>query len=345
MRLFDDNGYLDMASIIGTGYPFIFIVGGRGTGKTYGALKYVSENDIFFMYMRRTQSQIELVNKDQFNPFNAINEDTGERIRPRPFTKYNSVFERITPAIEGGEGEQAEPIGYTAALSTIANMRSFDASAVQVLIYDEFIPEKHERPIKYEGMALLNAYESINRNRELKGRAPLQLVCMANANDLANPIFVELDLVNVAMKMADKGQQVRRDNKRGILLINLQTTPIGQKKQQTALYKLTAADSEFSRMAITNEYSMEEIGQIKPQNLAEYIPLVMVGEICVYKHKSERRYYICDHVSGSPDRYTSGQADLMRYRKRYYYLWLAYMENNIYFQNYLTQVLFERYTK
>ena len=83
MRLFDENGYLDMGEIIGTGYPFIFIVGGRGIGKTYGALKYVYENDIFFMYMRRTQSQIDLVNKEQFNPFNAINADLGVYVRPK----------------------------------------------------------------------------------------------------------------------------------------------------------------------------------------------------------------------------------------------------------------------
>lgn len=342
MKLFDDNGYLDMGEIIGTGYPFIFIVGGRGIGKTYGALKYVYENDIFFMYMRRTQSQIDLVNKEQFNPFNAINADLGVYVRPKAFTKYNSQFEDVKTV--GGE-EVPEVIGYTAALSTIANMRSFDASRVSVLIYDEFIPEKHERPIKYEGVALLNAYESINRNRELKGRAPLQMVCCANAVDMANPIFLELDLVTRAMKMKEKRQQVYRDNKRGLLLINLDVTPIGQKKAKTALYNLSASGSEFSKMALENEYSFEEIGQVKPQSLKEYRPLVKVGEICIYEHKSDRKYYICDHLSGDPDIYTSGQADLMRYRKRYYYLWLAYLDNCIYFQNYLTQVLFERYTK
>lgn len=339
MRLFDDSGYLDMGSIITSGYPFIFIVGGRGIGKTYGALKYVYESGVFFMYMRRTQSQIELVNKVQFNPFNAINEDTGSNVQPRPFTKYNSVFEK------DADSESPQPVGYTAALSTMANMRSFDASAVKVLLYDEFIPEKHERPIKYEGTALLNAYESINRNRELKGRPPLIMCCMANAMDLANAVFIELGLVNIATKMNERGQRVYKDRKRGLLLINLDITPIGEKKQNTALYNLAGSGSEFSRMALDNDYSFEEIGRIKPQPLREYVPLVKVGEITVYQHKAERRYYIAEHKSGAPEEYGSGQADIARYKKRYYYLWTAYLDDDIYFQNYLTQVLFEKYTK
>jgi hypothetical protein len=44
--------------------------------------------------------------------------------------------------------EMPHPIGYTCALSTLSNMRGFDASDIQLLICDEFIPEKHERLLK-----------------------------------------------------------------------------------------------------------------------------------------------------------------------------------------------------
>ena len=46
------------------------------------------------------------------------------------------------------------------ALSTVSNLRGFDMSDCTLLIYDEFIPEPHERPLKNEAAALFNAYEN-----------------------------------------------------------------------------------------------------------------------------------------------------------------------------------------
>lgn len=338
-NLYDENGYLDIKSILATDIPYIFIVGGRGIGKTYGALKEAYENDIFFMYMRRTQSQVDLVNKKEFNPFRSYSEDTGVVIEPKTFTKYNSVFQEIL------DEETTRDIGYTCALSTISNLRSFDASNVDLLIYDEFIAEKHERPIKYEGNAFLNAIETIGRNRELKGKKPLQVLCLANAMDLANPIFLELGLVNVAMKMRQTGRTCQYDLKRGYMLINLDITPIGRKKQDTALYRLSSGDSEFARMALENDYSFEEIGDIRSRSLKEYTPLVSCGEICIYRHKSDRLYYVSAHKSGTPVEFTSGESDRVRFRKMYGYLIVAHIHNRVEFESYECQVLFERYLK
>ena len=91
------------------------------------------------------------------------------------------------------------------ALSTISNVRGFDATDRDVLIYDEFIPERHERPIKDEATAFFNAIETIQRNRELEGKDPLTVLCLANANELANPLFIELKLVKRAMALIRKG--------------------------------------------------------------------------------------------------------------------------------------------
>ena len=41
MSLFLDNGFVNMPRLFASRLPFIFVVGGRGTGKTYGALEYV----------------------------------------------------------------------------------------------------------------------------------------------------------------------------------------------------------------------------------------------------------------------------------------------------------------
>jgi hypothetical protein len=217
-------------------------------------------------------------------------------------------------------------------------MRGFDASDVDIHIYDEFIPEKHERPIKNEGSAFLNAYETINRNRELTGRKPLQVLCLANANDLANPIFMELHLVRKAEQMRRKKQEISIDKERGVGLFILDKSPISQQKKTTALYRLTDG-SNFERMSINNDFSGEDVGRIKSKPLTEYRPVVFIGEICVYEHKSNRSYYISTHKVGSPPIYGTGDAERARFRRIYSWIWDEYMENNIEFEEYLCEIL------
>ena len=53
MRLYDKNGYVNIPEILKHEAVFIFIYGGRGTGKTYGALKEMKEGNHKFIYMRR----------------------------------------------------------------------------------------------------------------------------------------------------------------------------------------------------------------------------------------------------------------------------------------------------
>ena len=48
IKLYTDEGWPNFSEddgILSTGAPIIFIWGGRGTGKTYGAIKYVHEKE------------------------------------------------------------------------------------------------------------------------------------------------------------------------------------------------------------------------------------------------------------------------------------------------------------
>lgn len=339
MKLYQDSGYVNIKGIMDLGLPFNFVVGGRATGKTYTALKTVKEYGVKFMFMRRTQSQAELINKPDFSPFKTLNNDMGWSVVSKPITKYNAGF------YDASEGEAAGcPIGYTCALSTISNVRGFDAQDVKILIYDEFIPERHERPIKNEGAALLNAYETINRNRELKGDPPLQMLCLANANDMSNPIFLELGLVKKAERMIRKGQEMSIDRARGIGIFMLNESPISDKKRATALYKLTSG-SEFERMSLDNTFNDVNTSNVVIRPLIEYRPVVAVGEICIYAHKNSGKMYVSTHCTGSPIHYTSGEADLARFRRNYVWIWTEYLQNNVEFEEILCEILLTKYYK
>lgn len=336
MKIYDSSGYVNVKGILDEGYPFNFLVGGRGTGKTYTTLKVAKEEGRTFMLMRRTQSQADLISKPEFSVFKPLNHDLGWNVMVKSISKYNSMF------FEPDDENTTHPIGYTCALSTLSNMRGFDASDIQLLIYDEFIPEKHERLLKNEADALFNAYETMNRNRELKGIAPIQMVCLANANDITNPVFESLKLIRIADRMQKGNADRWTDEKRGIQLIMLHRSPISKQKASTVLYNLTDG-SEFSNMALENDFNVDR-QHIRPRPLSEYIPVCSIGELCIYRHKSENRLYATTHLSGVFNKtYSLTDSDRLHYQRIYRSHWDMYISKRMDFEDVLSEKLFIKY--
>ena len=335
MKIYDSSGYVNVRGILDEGYPFNFLVGGRGTGKTYTTLKVAREDERLFMLMRRTQSQADLISKPEFSVFKPLNEDLRWNVMVKSISKYNSMFYT-------DDGETIHPVGYTCALSTISNMRGFDASDIQLLIYDEFIPEKHERLLKNEADALFNAYETINRNREIIGVAPIQMVCLANANDITNPVFESLKLIRIADRMQKGNTDRWTDDRRGIQLIMLHRSPISRKKANTALYNLTEG-TDFASMAIDNDFNVNR-QHVRPRPLSEYVPVCSIGELCIYRHKSENRIYATTHLSGVFNRkYSLSESDRLHYQRIYRVHWDMYIGNKLDFEDVLSEKLFLKY--
>ena len=332
--MYTNEGYIDFNYIMRDRNVFKFLIGGRGSGKTYGAIQWALQNKKTVLFMRRTQTQIDLIRNDNFSPFAAVDKSI----------YVKSINKNLAGLYHGDEaGAEGVPIGYMCALSTIANIRGFDASMVDLIIYDEFIGEAHERAIKNEGQAFLNAYETINRNRELQGREPVQVLALANSNMLANPIFVELNLVSPVEKMLKNNTYVYKNAQRNVSVYMIMRSPVLDKKQDTALYRL-AGDTDFTRMALKNQFTAEEMDHIATQDLRQYKLLCTVGELAIYKHKSTKTYYVTDHISGTTENiYTAGPMDLKRFRRDQYFLWLAYLGGRILFESYIFKVLFERY--
>ena len=326
-----------MPRLFASRLPFIFVVGGRGTGKTYGALEYVRKQALDgkkFIYMRRTQDQVDKISQDDFSPFKSVDELTGT---------ITTVQKMAGKTFSFIDAPSDKTLGYCFALSTFAKMRGFDASDVSTLVFDEFIPEKHERAIKNEAEAFFNAVETINRNRELTGGDPLQCVLLSNANNMGNPLFLELGLVSRATKMLSKGVDTYRDEKRGLMLVIIQNSPISEAKKQTALYKLTEGSS-FQKMAIDNDFD-EQCSNLRHAPLKELRPLVGVGEITIYTHKSENWLYVSTHRTGSPPTFDSSIAELNRFRMQYMWVWEAYMMRRVYFEEYLCELLLSKYLR
>lgn len=82
--LYLESGYLDMDRIISISNTFCFIIGGRGTGKTYGALQYALDRHVKFIYMRRTQTQVDVIKSNDMNPFKSVADDVITKASTNP---------------------------------------------------------------------------------------------------------------------------------------------------------------------------------------------------------------------------------------------------------------------
>lgn len=331
--LYKENGYLNYSEIYNLPVPFIFIVGARGIGKTYGAVSYLYNHKIPFMFLRRTKTQAYTQSDPEVS-------DIGKPLKK----EHNIVFtpKKVTDSMQSLYVDEGNYFALVTSLSTGSNLRGFNGESVECIFFDEFIAQPEEKPIREEATTFLNLVETISRNRELEGRAPVKVICAANSFNLANPIFLKLGLVSIAEKMRAKQSEVYIDKTRGYCIIQPLHSPISEKKTETALYKLVGQDSDFADMAIRNLYLDDISSNIVSQNLKQYRLLVKIGEIAIYQHKHDRKFYVSQHVSGAlKQSYTLSSADKKRFVREQHYLWIEFMRRNVFFENYLCQVLFD----
>lgn len=324
-RIYDVNGWVNWEYIINQGSAFNMVVGARGVGKTYGLMKYCIEHERKFIYLRRLKSQLDQCSNQAGNPFKKINSDIGSDIQPKG-TQGGILFI---------DGEKTVALGV--ALSTVANVRGFDYSDYDLIVFDEAVASEGERPIQHEFNAFLNFYETVNRNRELSGGKPVQAVLLGNANRLTNPYFSGWHFMKTALKMLSGKQMVWRSADGSRLMILLLDSDISRKKADTVLYK--NADKGFLTMALDNAFRTDGTN-IRSMPIREFNHIVSIGEIGIYKHKSDRIYYVS--FLTKPDfYYESYGMGLKMFREDFWNLRILYMVNKIvYFENYECELIF-----
>lgn len=164
---------------------WMYVVGARGLGKTYGAkekaiMRALTKGEQF-IYLRRYKDEIKAVRTKFFSDLIA-----------------NNVFPEWDFKIEGDEikaspkslaDEKKRPwrvIGYFAQLSTAAFQKSVSYDAVTLIIFDEFIIEKgmiHYLP--NEATAFAQFYSTVDRWKD-----KTRVLFLANSVSIMNPYFM-----------------------------------------------------------------------------------------------------------------------------------------------------------
>lgn len=319
----DKPKFYDCSDVIENDFTFCFLIGGRGIGKTYSALRYMIEHNVKTMYLRNKDTEIKFACSPEGNPFKKLNSDNGYSIKiPRAGNTLKSII----------NDESKECIGYAAPVCTFGNIAGADFSDIDLTIYDEFIPKKTDRIIGNLGELFSAAYETMNRNRELLGEKPIKAVFLTNSNSLASDVLIYFGLVQVIEQMIKNGENVYTDYQRSIY-IELIQSEISEQKRNTALYKAISG-SAYADMALNNDFAFDSFYNVKKRPIKEYYPICAIDDIYIYRHKSNGTYYACRSRADCPT-FTSADSLALFYRSYGLDIREQCITGNMYFSEFL----------
>lgn len=324
--------YFNIADIISK-YPdaiIVIAIGGRNTGKTYSALVYVLDKNVRFVFVKRTIEDVKILcagngkvsqKSRQYaadlSPFVAINRDFGTNIKAFEIIPGLGGF---YPCDENGV-PCGDPIGYIVALSAVSKVKGFDLSVCDVVIFDEFIPEVWERVNRKEGDQLMQLYKTVSRDREHRGRPPLKLIMLANAEMISNPVFNTLELTDVVTEMQLNGRYEYYDEKKGIAICRVQTSKdFIEKEAQSKIY--AAMDgTQWAAMALGNNFGYDDFTSVKHIDMRRY------KLHCIFRHKhkmcyiynNENQWYVTRKCNGKYNNIPVYDLNRQTEAERFYY--------------------------
>lgn len=232
------NKLLDRSQVL-----YYFVLGERGTGKTYSAIKYAIKDFIKngnqFVYLRRYKSELKTAVPHFFDPYIVNNEFEGHDLE----VKKNGFYV---------DGELA---GYPIALSTANILKSTSFPQVATIIFDEFCLLGHSayHYLGNEVTQFLELYETISRLRTVK------VFFLGNSISVSNPYFVYfgLDLpYNSEFRLF----------KNGLICVNyIKNQKYRDEKEKTPFGRLIKG-TEYGEYAIDNKMLQDSGSFIKKKS-------------------------------------------------------------------------------
>ena len=170
MQYIDINPIIKKAKEIDC--PYIAIIGGKGTGKTYGCIDYALR-DFFspgsgrpFFYVRRydkTFTNSICGNLIASHRQDIINLSGGKYNTAELYGKVFSLMKKETTDAGIDKRTYKKPIAYCRSLNNVETETGDDKGAVSCAIYDEFLTRGVE--IKDEFLRIQTLHNNITRNR------------------------------------------------------------------------------------------------------------------------------------------------------------------------------------
>lgn len=272
------------------------IYGGRNMGKTYSALRYCIEEQEKFVFIKRTNDDVNLIcsgnnllkgsRKKTFSidlsPFKSLNRDMGWTYAAYGVHEGLGAFYST-----GDEGPEGSPAGYIISLNSVTKFKGFDMSECGIIIFDEFVPKIYDRIRKGEGEQLLDLYKTVGRDREHRGLHPIKLICLANADNISCPVTQVLEITDLVANMAVQGSDYIYQEERGIVIHRvMDNADFRSREERSAIYKAMAG-TKWAAMALDNDFGFNDLSNIRKLNVKGFQPWVKV----IYQRRDHYIFY------------------------------------------------------
>lgn len=323
VNLYTPEGWLNFEYILSKGAWMNVIIGKRQVGKTYGTLKLMLDKDLQHVLLRRTTAELDTISASpDLNPYKAF-EPQYKVGMFRQAKKLCRICDWITD--ENGKAVPTDQRGLATSLAEIAHIRGFSGRSFTDLVFDEFIPEKGVITRKTDGEAFLNAYVTINGNRELEGFPPLRCWLLANSNRIDSPILEALNIADDVIFMRRKGREEYMTES-GVLILQPDSAKVAEARADTALMRQISKKSEFYGMAMENSFSYDESPYIGNMPLKGLTPAWSYDDK-IYCWRKTDGYYLCraSFKAAHTRRYEATKTDREKivldypWMKQYYY--------------------------
>ena len=311
---------------------FNFFFGARGTGKTYGALseqreEYISGDCKKYMYMRLTQAELDICAGEEDNPYKQLNMDKNWNCHFEPVPKS-----KIYNIVDETDADDKKVLGSARALGTFGNVRGSNFADYSHIIFDEFAPAERVRrtpEIKMTGYLFVQAYETINRNRELAGEPPVICLFMANTFRLDSDLLAYFGITQTVEAMQRSGQKRVTIPEKSIYIEFCEAPEVTEAKRQTVLYKAMKGNKRIEAVNLNNKFTDYNLTLVKRMPLNEFVPLVRYEELTLFQHKSTGMLYLKKIFVNCREEY--GEAERGKFAKKWRpFLKAAIVERTIY---------------
>ena len=300
---------------------FNFIIGGRGTGKTYGAkkraIKQFLEKGHQFVYLRRTKEELDTSAETYFDDIVVKNEF------PDTVIEYRAGCYFVNDQLAG----------YAMALTKAKDYKSSSFPLVYLIIFDEFLIEDngYARYLKNEVKQFLGFYMSIDRYRGCT------VLFLANSVTMVNPYTMYFDL-----RLPYGSNIVRKGD---ILLELVQVKGFEEERYNTRFGKIIEG-TDFAEYAIDNKFVLDTktfIGR-KGEKAQYYLTFIYKGEdFGIWVDYNEGHFYVSQDIDPSCKLIYSITVDdhkpntllLSNINKAVFWKKFidAYKQGNVYFEN------------
>lgn len=273
-----------------------FVWSKRGPGKTYSALWLCYYSDIKFIYMKRTNKDVNLILKNDnmdfdASPYKDLKRDKGLNIVGVKIDDGIGAFYEADQ-----EGEPKKLLCYVLSFNKVQAYKGFGFADCEFIIFDEVIPQKGERIKRSEGENLLDLYMTVSRDRQKRGRKPLKMLLFCNAEEISTPVTKELEIIDDIADMNASGQaHMFTDRKMLLHHITNEEVPITA-AEEDGIYEGMKGTAWWDK-AFGGYFSGNDFSNVSKRSIRRSIPLIHViyrkHDYYIYYNEEKGRYYMC----------------------------------------------------